>query len=158
MKRSRPISDEMLELLVNSDHFQHDLDSTTGEVSDANITVDAVQGGHPIQENMPESSSNPMSPRPTEMVIECSEDPSGTFSVVVTPQKEREEPATVVEAIAGPATFQGSRPVKHKLYTSTPKPPKQRRIVLYDDVSDSDDPEYVPEDMSDDSDSDDPPS
>lgn len=101
MKRSRYISDEVLELRVNSHDFQHDLDSTAGEVSDANTTVDAVQGGHPTQENMPESSSNPMSPGPTDMVIECTEEPSGTLSVVVTPQKE---PATVVEAIAGPST------------------------------------------------------
>lgn len=89
MKRRRYITDEVLEQLVNSEDFHHDLDSTAGEVSDANTTVDAVQGGHPTQENMPESSSNPTSPGPTDMVIECTEEPSGTLSVVVTPQEPK---------------------------------------------------------------------
>ena len=130
VKRTRYYSDEQLRVLVNSEEFHLDLDNMD-EITVANI----------ITATMP----YPASPGSPETVIECMAEPSGGLSTVITPQKDRKSPETVLEALTGPST---SQPAKRGLFTSTPQP-KRRCLRIIDEPSDHDsDPDYIPENYS----------
>ena len=128
MKRTQYGGKEELAVHVNLEEFHRDLNN-----------VDSITAANIIAATMP----SPASPGPPETVIECTAEPSGGLSTVITPH--RKSPETVLEALAGPST---SQPAGRGLFTSTPQP-KRRRLRIIDEPSDHDsDPDYIPENWS----------